>query len=141
VSDAGHDSGPAGSAGRGGGAAQHAAAVRDADDRAVDRLVRRVLTVGLIAGAALLVAGFVIWAVRGGTLPASVQGPVQAVRSMGRLEPVGFFSAGLLVIILTPFVRVAGTIVVFLRGRDWVYSAVTATVLLTMIAGLLVGAL
>lgn len=116
-------------------------AVRNEDDLAVTRLVKVVLTVGLILGAALLIAGFFIWMVRGGPLAASVEGPAQAFRSIGRLQPIGFFSIGLLVIILTPFVRVAGTVVVFLHGREWVYVAVTAGVLLSMIAGLLIGAL
>ena len=115
--------------------------IRNEDDLAINRLVKVVLTWGLILGAALLVAGFVVWMVRGGQLAASVERPAAAARSIAQLEPIGFFSIGLLVIILTPFVRVAGSVVVFLHGREWIYTAVTACVLLSMIAGLLIGAL
>jgi len=110
-------------------------------DERIDRLVRRVLTVGLSLSAILLCAGFVTWAARGGDMPATVPGPLSAARSLAALDPIGFFSYGLLVLILTPFVRVAGSIVIFLREHDWRFAAVTGLVLVSMGAGLLVGSL
>ncbi len=110
-------------------------------DERIERLVRRVLTAGLGLSAALLCAGFIIWAVRGGAMPATVPGPLSAARSLVALEPIGLFSYGLLVLILTPFVRVAGSIVIFLREHDWRFAAVTGLVLASMGAGLLVGSL
>lgn len=116
-----------------------AAAQRESD--AIDRLVRRVLAAGLTLSALLLCTGFILWLARGGDVPSAVQGPLTAARSMAALEPVGFFSYGLLVLILTPFVRVAGSVVIFFRERDWRFAVVTALVLLSMIAGLVVGSL
>lgn len=110
-------------------------------DERIERLVRRVLTAGLALSAFLLCAGFIVWAVRGGDVPATVSGPVDAARSLVALEPIGLFSYGLLVLILTPFVRVAGSIVIFLREHDWRFAAVTGLVLASMGAGLLVGSL
>lgn len=110
-------------------------------DERIERLVRRVLTAGLGLSAFLLCAGFIIWAVRGGGMPSTVLGPLEAARSLISLDPVGLFSYGLLVLILTPFVRVAGSIVVFLREHDWRFAAVTSLVLVSMGAGLLVGSL
>jgi len=80
---------------------------READS--VDRAVRVVLAVGLAISSLLLVAGFVVWTASGGDLPASVHGPVAAARDLVHLKPIGFFSLGLLVLILTPFARVVGT--------------------------------
>jgi uncharacterized membrane protein len=105
----------------------------------INRLVHRVLTIGLAICATLLVAGLVVWAARGGVLPKSVTGPVQAARDIGSLKPVGFFSLGLLALILTPFARVAGSIMVFLREHDRRYAAITATVLVIMIASIFLG--
>ncbi|MBM3147423.1 MAG: DUF1634 domain-containing protein [Actinobacteria bacterium] len=115
--------------------------VASAVDERIERLVRRVLTAGLGLSAFLLSTGFIIWAVRGGDMPATVQGPLNAARSLIALDPIGLFSCGLLVLILTPFVRVAGSIVVFLREHDWRFAAVTGLVLVSMGAGLLVGSL
>ena len=58
------------------------------------------------------------------------------MRDIGRLRPVGFFSLGLLALILTPFARVAGSIVIFLREHDRRYAAITAIVLAIMIASI-----
>lgn len=106
----------------------------------INLLVHRVLMVGLAISATLLVAGLVVWAARGGGgLPTSATGPAQALRDVGRLRPIGFFSLGLLALILTPFARVAGTVVVFLREHDRRYALITAAVLAIMIASILLG--
>jgi uncharacterized membrane protein len=105
----------------------------------LNRMVHRVLMVGLAISATLLVAGLVVWAARGGVLPKSVTGPAQAWHDIGNLRPDGFFSLGLLALILTPFARVAGSIVIFLRERDRRYSVITAAVLAVMIASILLG--
>jgi uncharacterized membrane protein len=114
-------------------------AIRPRATEPINRLVHRVLMVGLAISATLLVAGLVVWAMRGGALPRSVTGPAQAVRDVGSLRPIGFFSLGLLALILTPFARVAGSIVIFLRERDRRYAVVTAAVLAIMISSILLG--
>ena len=119
---------------------QPAADRRTPPTASINRLVHRVLMIGLTISAALLVAGLVVWGARGGAaLPQSVTGPAQAVRDVGGLRPIGFFSLGLLALILTPFARVAGTIVIFLRERDRRYAVITATVLAIMIASIFLG--
>jgi uncharacterized membrane protein len=106
----------------------------------INRLIHRVLMIGLAVSATLLVAGLVVWAARGGGgLPRSVTGPAQALRDVGGLRPVGFFSLGLLALILTPFARVAGSVVVFLREHDRRYALITAAVLAIMIASIFLG--
>jgi len=105
----------------------------------VNHLVHRVLFVGLILSATLLVLGLIVWLARGSTLPPRVSGPARAIRDIASLQPAGFFSLGLLALILTPFVRVAGSTVVFLRAHDGRYALITAIVLAIMIASLWLG--
>jgi uncharacterized membrane protein len=112
---------------------------READ--AVDRVVRVVLGTGLIVSSLLLIAGFAAWALNGSDVPASVHGPIAAARELTQLEPIGFFSLGLLLLILTPFARVVGTVVVFLRLRDWRYGLVSLGVLAAMITAVLIAVL
>jgi uncharacterized membrane protein len=112
--------------------------IRETD--AIDRVVRAVLGTGLVISSLLLVAGFVAWLAGGGSVPSSVEGPVNAAHDLVRLQPIGFFSWGLLVLILTPFARVIGTLVVFLRLHDWRFAAVSSGVLAGMLTALVIAA-
>jgi uncharacterized membrane protein len=112
--------------------------VRETD--AIDRVVRAVLGTGLVISGVLLVAGFIVWLAGRGSVPASVHGPITAARDLVRLQPIGFFSWGLLVLILTPFARVIGTLVVFLRLHDWRFAAVSSGVLAGMLTALVIAA-
>ena len=58
---------------------------------------------------------------------------------MAALRPAAYLSLGLVVLIGTPFVRVAGSLVVFARERDRRYVLVTAIVLLVMCASVVLG--
>lgn len=105
----------------------------------IDRLVRGVLAGGLGISATLLIAGLIVWAVRGGSLPAAVSLPPASLADLIHGRPIGFFSFGLFMLVLTPFARVAGSVVVFALQRDRRYATITATVLLVMVASLLLG--
>jgi len=106
----------------------------------VDRMVRNVLIVGVVVGMTLLGVGLVLTlAGRGGLADTSLRaGPALRAAVHGRAE--GFYSLGLLALILTPFVRVIGSIVAFTVLREWRFVAVTSAVLCVMIASIVVGA-
>jgi uncharacterized membrane protein len=52
-----------------------------------------------------------------------------AVHIAPGLTGIGLLSLGVAILIATPIVRVAILIIVFLRERDWLYTAVSAFVL------------
>ena len=54
-------------------------------------------------------------------------------------DPAAYLSLGLIVLIATPFVRVAGSIVAFARERDRRYVLVTAVVLAVMCLSVVLG--
>lgn len=54
-------------------------------------------------------------------------------------DPTAIISLGLLVLILTPVLRVASTVVYFFLRRDSTYLAVTGFVMLVLIVGFLLG--
>lgn len=105
----------------------------------IERLVHHVLLWGLALSAALLLGGLIVWAFRGGELPTTITMPPASFADLARAQPIGFFSTGLFVLVLTPFARVAGSIVLFAKAGDRRYTAITAVVLLVMAAGLLLG--
>jgi uncharacterized membrane protein len=106
----------------------------------VDVVIHHTLAAGVAVGFALLVVGLVLTvAGRGGLAMLSLKAPA-AWRAALHLRAAGFYSLGLLVLILTPFVRVVGSIVAFAAARDWRFVAVTCAVLAVMIASIVIGA-
>jgi uncharacterized membrane protein len=107
---------------------------------AIDTVVHHTLVAGIAVGLALLVTGLVLTvAGRGGLAVASLKVPV-ALRAAFHLRAPGFYSLGLFALILTPFVRVMGSIVAFAVARDWRFVAVTSVVLAVMLVSIAVGA-
>jgi uncharacterized membrane protein len=99
----------------------------------IDRVVQTTLSVGVACAVALLVAGLILSALGRGGLPNATVGLGAALRGLRRLRPDAFYSLGILVLVLTPFLRVIGSVVAFAVERDWRYVAVTATVLAIMV--------
>lgn len=56
-----------------------------------------------------------------------------------QLQPSAVISLGVLLLILLPVLRVALTVILFLRERDWVYVAITSFVLAVLLFGLFTG--
>ena len=55
------------------------------------------------------------------------------------LDPASVIALGLVILIATPFARVAVSILAFALERNWRYVVVTASVLAILIAGLAIG--
>ncbi len=105
----------------------------------VDAIISRLLRLGLMASAALVLAGAVIYLVRHGGEAAAYgvfRGQPRAYRELGSIlrESAGFHGrglimAGLILLVATPVARVAFSVLAFLREHDSVYVAVTLFVL------------
>jgi len=106
---------------------------------AVERMVNRVLLVGVAVSVALMAAGLVLGVVAGEGIPTGVVPLADLASGLTSLEAGAYLSLGIIVMIATPFVRVAGSIVAFARERDRRYVLVTAVVLLVMFLSVLLG--
>ena len=100
----------------------------------IERTVNVVLTAGIVVTVALLVAGLVLSIAQGQGLPTRIVPLADLPALLAELDPAAYLSLGIVVLIATPFVRVAGTIVAFARERDRRYVLVTAVVLVVMCA-------
>ena len=105
----------------------------------VERMVSRVLGIGIVVAVAFMLAGVVLGAARGDGLPDHVMALDDLLPGLGELDPAAYLSLGLLTLIATPFVRVIGSIVAFAVQRDRRYVLVTAVVLVVMCLGVLLG--
>ncbi len=131
----------------------------DAAIHAMEALVSRVLEIGVVISLALLVAGSLLLFARGDSgygqslrdsaaltrppqrgVPADFPHSVRAVfvgAAHGR--PYAVIGLGLLVLIATPVVRVAATLVGFVRAKDPPYIAITAIVLAVLLFSFALG--
>jgi len=105
----------------------------------IERMVSRVLTVGIAVSVALMAVGLVlgVWDAEG--LPAHVVPLVDLPAALGSLDPAAYLSLGIIVLIATPFVRVAGSTIAFAREHDRRYVLITAVVLAVMCLSVVIG--
>jgi uncharacterized membrane protein len=128
---------------------QHSAAAWD--DERVDRVIGNLLRAGVsIAAAVVLLAG-IVYLVRFGSQPADhrvfhgeptdLRSVTGIVRAAAALDPAAMVQFGILLLVATPVARVVFSIYVFARTGDWLYVAITVTVLAILLYSLAAGAL
>jgi uncharacterized membrane protein len=119
---------------------------REALVRQAELIISHVLRGGVLLSATIILAGVVLFYARtlaaGGrstdvsafphTLPSVGQGLAHA-------DPLAMIVLGLLVLLATPVVRVAVSIVAFLLERDWRYVVITSLVLLILLLSFVLG--
>jgi uncharacterized membrane protein len=105
----------------------------------IEKVVHWVLLVGLLASVALMAAGIVLGLAQGTGLPDDVIGPADLRGALADGEAAAFLTLGLLVLVVTPFLRVAGSLVAFALERDGRYVLISAAVLTLMCLSVLLG--
>jgi len=105
----------------------------------VERVVSLVLRGGIVVSVALMVFGLVLGAVGGNGLPSGAVSLEDLRARLADLDPAAYLSLGLISLITTPFVRVAGSLVAFAFEGDRRYVVVTAIVLVVMCLSVLLG--
>lgn len=105
----------------------------------VEKVVHWVLLLGLLVSVALMGLGIVLGLVRHDGLPSGVVSPELLWEGLLDGDAAAFLTLGLLVLIVTPFLRVAGSLVAFARERDGRYVLISAAVLTAMCLSVLLG--
>lgn len=103
-----------------------------------------ILQGGVILSALLIVIGIAMLPTRPGGLSATrmlnfPQTLGQVGAGLLMLRPQAFIMLGLLLLIATPIVRVAASLVMFIKERDYKYMVITAGVLAILIFSLFIG--
>ena len=105
----------------------------------IERMVSRILMIGIAISVTLMVIGLAIGFFDGQGMPKHVV-PLADLRSLLRtFDPAAYLSLGLLVLIATPFVRVLGSVIAFAREGDRRYVLITAVVLAVMCLSVALG--
>ncbi len=110
------------------------AVVMDLED--LNRLIAHVLRGGLLLSVGVLLAALAIATVEGRGFPETVLEPDVLFGPLFHLRPEALMSAGILILIATPVLRVALSLGTYLKERDWAYVAITGIVLANLLAAL-----
>ena len=118
-------------------------------DHEVEQLIGRLLQVGVLVAAAVVLIGGVMLLVQHGSRPvefatfSTAASPLQGLTGIFRgalaLDSMAIVQLGLVLLIATPVMRVALTLVAFALQRDRLYIVLTAVVLALLLYGLLWG--
>ncbi len=105
----------------------------------LNAVVHRVLTVGLAISTVLILIGLTLDLIGHQQIPTDVPTFWDVFRRTAQLQPSGFLTLGLLVLVATPILRVIGSTFAFLYERDWRYALITFVVLVVVTLSLLLG--
>ena len=124
----------------------------------VEEIIGWILRVGVSASAICILLGVIVLFITGNTgygaaftnlsqvthFSSGAQGrfptaPGEVIAGLAQFKPYALIALGLLLLILTPVIRVAASIVIFLLERDYAYVLITAVVLLILIVSFLLG--
>ena len=118
-------------------------------DHEVEQIVGRLLQLGVLLAASVTLVGGIMLLVHHGAAPAAYsvfQGEPAQLRSLTGIiggafggDAKSIVQLGLVLLIATPVLRVALSVVFFLAQRDWLYAGITVFVLAVLLLSLIVG--
>ncbi len=112
---------------------------RAKEQRGLDQAIHKLLVVGLAISVALILFGLFLDLTLHREIPTSLPHLADIFTRVIALRPSGFLSLGLLVLIITPVVRVLGSFLAFMYERDWRYAAITFLVLIVVTLSIVLG--
>jgi len=118
-------------------------------DHAVEQLIGRLLQIGVFVAASVTIVGGVLLLVQHGSAtpalgvfqgePDRLTSLVGIFRGAASFQSDAIVQLGLVLLIATPVLRVAFTLVAFVLQRDRIYVGITTLVLALLLYGLLYG--
>ena len=118
-------------------------------DHAVEQIIGRLLQIGVLVAAAVVLFGAALLLVNHGGTPASysefrgepneLRTVTGIVRGAAAMHAAAIVQLGLVLLIATPIARVGFTLVAFILQRDRTYVWITTLVMILLLFGLVFG--
>lgn len=106
----------------------------------MEKILSMVLRGGVLLSAAIIIAGLLLMSITGDTSnPFCVMKPDWMIGGSPFLEPSHVLFIGFAVLIMTPIIRVAVSILIYLKARDLPFTAITITVFTVLLISVMFG--
>lgn len=114
----------------------------DEENKQVELTIGKIMQVGVIAAAVVILFGLVLYFTTGTSGYPGTSHP-HTVRTILAgtlaLRPYAVMMTGIFLLILTPVLRVVVSIYAFAHERDWLYTAITISVLIILMIAMIIG--
>ncbi len=113
---------------------------KEIDD--IERIIGKIMQIGVLIAAAVLVIGLAALLVTGQTGYAAGVHPHSVstiLRGVVQLRPYAVMMLGIFLLILTPVLRVVVSIYAFIKEKDRLYAWITTIVLIILIVAMVIG--
>ncbi|MGI9861316.1 DUF1634 domain-containing protein [Moorella naiadis] len=105
----------------------------------LEHVVSRVLLAGVLISVVLMLLGMGLLALNPGLSQSHVLPVGQVLKLAPNLHPMALIDLGLIVLLLTPLARVIITGLGFALERDWLFAAISLTVMVILFISLAAG--
>ncbi|MDN5361274.1 MAG: hypothetical protein PWP70_321 [Moorella sp. (in: firmicutes)] len=105
----------------------------------LEHVVSRVLLAGVLTSVVLMLLGMGILVLKPELAQSSVLPVGQVLKLAPHFQPMALIDLGLIVLLLTPLARVIITGLGFALERDWLFAAISLTVMVILFISLAVG--
>lgn len=115
---------------------------RKAEMAEIELVIGKILRIGVIVSATILIVGLGLMMVHGGTGYGEYQFPTTFTaifQGIGALKAGAVIMLGLFCLILTPVLRVVVSIYAFAKEQDYLYVWITVAVLVILLIGMVIG--
>ena len=114
--------------------------MEEGSDLGMEDVISRILRLGVLASAALVLFGLALTAVTGDTSHPYGRPDLEwIIWGDPFLEPSHVIFLGFMILISTPMLRIVASILAFFKGRDGVFTTIASLVLLILIVGFTLG--
>ncbi|MFC4619142.1 DUF1634 domain-containing protein [Camelliibacillus cellulosilyticus] len=113
-----------------------------ATEESVDHLIGKLLRIGVLTSASIIVGGLSLFLVTGKSGYVASRYPYKLIdiwTGCLALKPYAIILGGLFLLILTPFFRVGAAMILYLIQKDYLYTIITALVFIILIISFFIG--
>jgi uncharacterized membrane protein len=103
-------------------------------------IISNVLKIGVLISAAFLIIGLSMLILTGDTsCPTGDMSLEWFISGLGAVTPSHIIFTGFLILVSTPILRIAASVMIYLQQRDYAFAAITGIVLAVMLYSLTMG--
>ncbi|MFW9930068.1 MAG: DUF1634 domain-containing protein [Candidatus Thorarchaeota archaeon] len=105
-----------------------------------EEIISYLLRIGVIFSGFFMLLGMILAGLQGSTVDIENLSLNIIIENILQITPIGLIFIGIIILLLTPVMRVAISIILYIYIKDKKFAVVTSIVLLFMLIGILIGA-